>query len=448
MRSTRLRPALAAAATLLALGPVAASAVAAHPLNAPQHAGPNGCRISIFAEPRVVTSGEQVQVFGQVCPAATNAAGQMVTILEHSAGTPGFKTLGPVSIGPGGFYSFVPPAVTTDTTFYATAIGARSASRQIRVAPQVTLLPPVGAPDGAQLHTGPHNKVTFSGTVTPADVGSTVVLQRESSAVSEEWIPIQSGIVGPGSTYSLTHRFAVPGDANIRVAVRPHGKFTVRGVSNTLSYQISQAENPRLLINASTDPIAYGQTVNISGVLAAGANQKVILTAHTHGQGSAFTKIDETTTGSGGTYSFTEKPLLNTTYRVTGAGTGSAVLFEGVKYVFTASSSPASVQDGHSVTFSGTVTPARAGHIVWLERENASGGGWHIADEGTVSQAGTYSITHFVFGTGKAVFRVKVSGDPENQAVASSPFNIEITPAPPGALRPVPAGKLPGEGHV
>jgi hypothetical protein len=450
MRSTRLRPALAAAATLLVLGPMAAPAVAAHPrLNARKQAGPNGCQISIFAEPRVVTTGEQVQVFGQVaCPGGANAAGQMVTIFEHSAGTPGFKSLGPVSAGPGGFYTLIAPPVTTDATFYARASGARSANKHVKVAPQITLVPPPNAPDGAQLHTGQRNRVTFTGAVTPADLGATVVLQRESAAVSEDWIPIQFGTVGPGSTYSLTHRFAVPGDANLRVVVRPHGRFTVRGVSNALSYQISQAENPRLLINSSADPISYGQTVNISGVLAAGANQKVTLLTHTHGQGLTFTKVDEQTTGSGGTYSFTAKPLVNTTYRVKGAGVTSASLFEGVKYVLTAASSATSVQAGHAVTFSGTVTPAHAGHIVWLERENAFGGGFHVVDEGTVNSSGTYTITHFMFGAGKAGFRVKASGDPENQAAASSLFSIEITPAPPGSLRPVPAGKLPDEGHV
>jgi hypothetical protein len=46
------------------------------------------------------------------------------------------------------------------------------------------------------------------------------------------------------------------------------------------------------------------------------------------------------------------------------------------------------------------------------------------------------------------VFRIKVAGDPENQAISSPPFTVEVTPSPPALLHPAPAGKLPGEGKV
>ena len=47
----------------------------------------------------------------------------------------------------------------------------------------------------------------------------------------------------------------MPGDANLRVVVRPHGLFGVRGISDTMSYVISQAQNPNLTLEASSDPI-------------------------------------------------------------------------------------------------------------------------------------------------------------------------------------------------
>ena len=65
------------------------------------------------------------------------------------------------------------------------------------------------------------------------------------------------------------------------------------------------------------------------------------------------------------------------------------------------------------------------------------------ADITTVTAASTYSITHFVFGSAKQVFRVKVPGDPANQAVSSATFPIEVTPAPAGTLRPKPQAVLP-----
>jgi hypothetical protein len=444
MRSTKLRPALAAAATLLALAPAGASA--AKHVNAHKHASASHCRIGLFAEPHLVTSGEAAQLFGQVsCPAgATSAINQTVTIYEHSAGVGGSKVIGTATTGAGGFYTFIAPSITANSFFYARVLSVRSPSRPVKVAPQVTL---GGPAESSQLRTGVRNRVTFVGTVNPADAGAQVVLQRENATSNEEWKAIHLGVVGPGGTYSITHKFVLPGDANIRVIVRPHGAFTVRGISNTLSYQISQAQNPKLTIHASADPISYGQSVTLSGILANGANQKVTLSSHPRGQ-SAFTKVTEATTSSSGEYTFTQTPLQNTSYRVSGAGINSAVLFEGVKSVLTASVSATTIQAGQALTFSGTVTPGPVGHVVYLERENAFGGGYHVANVGTVGAGGAYSITHFVFGSGKQVYRIKVPGDPANQAVSSTPFTVEVTPAPPGSLRPVTPGKLPSEGQV
>lgn len=444
MRSPKPGPALAAALTLLALAPTAASA-ARHPKpQAHRHAGPGGCRITTFAEPHLVTSGESVQLFGQlICAGGASTSGQTVTVYERSAGTPGFQIVGTTSTGASGFYSVVPPAITTDSTFYTRALGARSASRKVKVAPQVTLSGPA---DGSQLHTGVRNRVTFTGTVNPPDVGAELLLQREQATSSEEWHVIQRGVVGVGGVYSLTHTFSVAGDANLRVIVRAHGKFTVRGTSNTLSYEISQAQNPKLTINSSANPIAYGQPVTISGKLAGAAGQTVTLLSRP--RGGAFTKTSEATTNVSGEYSFVQTPAQNRFYEVTGGAIHSASLYEGVKDVLTAGVSATTIQAGQSLTFSGTVAPVRAGHVVYLERQNAFGSGYHVVDVGTLTTAGTYTIAHFVFGPGKQVYRVKVPGDPAYQAVSSAPFTIEVTPAPPASLQPVTQGKQPSEGQI
>jgi hypothetical protein len=438
MRSIKLRPAFTAAAALLALAPAGAAAA--------KHASPTGCHVSIYAEPHVVTSGESVQLFGALScpPSGSSTATQPVTVYERTAGTPGFAIVGTVTTGPGGSFSFTPPAVTVDSFFYVRAAGARSGNRSIKVAPQVTL---GGPAEFSQLRTGVRNRVTFSGTVTPADAGAVVALQRENATSFEEWRLIQLGVVGPNGTFTITHTFGSPGAAELRVVVRPHGKFNARGVSNTLSYEISQPQNPRLTINASADPISYGQSVTLSGILAGAANQKVTLMGHTRGLPG--TKLGETTTNGSGEYTFVEKPLVDTSYRVTGGAISSASLFEGVKYVLTAGVSATTVQAGRPLTFSGIVTPNHVGQVVYLERQNGSGGGFHVVDVGTVSAGSTYSITHYLFGFGKEVFRIKVPGNLENQGVSSSPpFAIEVTLAPVGTLRPVPPSKLPQEGKV
>jgi hypothetical protein len=398
-----------------------------------------------------------VEVFGQLlsCPSATE--GQTVTVYGHSVGSPGLKVVGTTTTTAGGFYSLVQSDLTTDSFFYASALGARSATKTVRVAPVVTLS---GPSEKLTLFTGFSNRVTFTGTVSPAtgaanpaDAGAELALQRENATSNEEWHTIQLGTVGPGGIYAITHTFVAPGDANIRIVVRRHGKFSVRGISNTLSYGISQKEHPDLTIN--TEPsysVAYGSSVTLSGTLAAGAGKTVTLESHTFG--GSFAPVATTTTTTGGAYKFVVTPLENTAYQVTDGAVKSAVLFEGVKYILTAGTPDKTVQSGQPLTFEGTVTPGVSGKVVYLERENGSGGGFHVVDVGTVvagatpSSPGTYSITDYIFGSGKAVFRVKVPGDPGNQQVASEPFPVEVTPAAPGSLKPVVQPRVPSEGTV
>ena len=447
MRSIKLRPAFAAAATLLALAPVSAGAAGGH-----KHAGVARCRVSLFAEPHIVASGEPAEVFGQLaCPGATSTANLPVTLYGHTPGS-GFKVIGTLSAGVGGFYSLKLPSVTTDTVFYARAQGARSANRRVRVAPVVTfagVAPGPGVspvPGRTSLLTGARNSVTFIGSVSPADAGAEVILQRESQSSFEEWVPIQRGTVGPASTYTIKHRFLVPGDASLRVVVRPHGSFTVRGISEPISYSISQPQNPNLTLETAPNPVASGQAVTIKGIVRNGAGQKVVLFSRT--KGLPLTKTDETTANSSGAYTFTEKPLHNTIYRASAGGVSSTGQFEGVKYVVTATASSTKVQSGQPVSFTGTVSPIQAGHPVYIERQNTIGGGFHVVEVSTVSPAGTYSIGHAVFGSGTAVLRVHAPGGPENQGASSQTFSIEITPAPPGTLHPVAPGRLPNEGKL
>ena len=311
MYSTKKTSALVAAAALMALAPASAMALK-------QAAPAGGCRVSMFAEPRVVTNGESAQLFGQVlCGPATSAVGQTVTVYEHSVGTPGFHVLGTPTSGVGGFYAVLAPGLSTNTSFYATITAARSVTRAIVVAPLVTIK---GPPQSTQLLTGVHNEVTFTGTVSPADVGAQIVLQRENSTGAEEWGQIQLGTVGPGGIYAIRHRFLVPGQANVRVVIPAHRRFTVRGVSDALSYDISQAENPKLTINAKQDPIFFGQTITLEGNVKAGAGVQLTLMARNHIPGSPFTAIAKATSGPGGQYSFPQVPQESTSYKVTGGG--------------------------------------------------------------------------------------------------------------------------------
>ena len=440
MRLRKLGPALLAATSLLALAPAAASA---H-----KHPSPRGrCAINIRVAPRLITAGEQVEVKGRLeCLPLAGAGSQAVTLYEYVAGTAGYVPVQSTTTDTSGVYEFKPPALSANTSFYVRSHGAQSGRKKARVAVQVTL---TGPPEGTQIETGAPNKQTFSGTVSPADVGARVILQRQNALTGNEWRRIDSGAVEGNGTFSITHAFIVPGDASIRVLVRSQRR-NVPSESNVLGYEVSQAQNAELTINSSADPIPYGQSVTLSGTLAGGADQSVTLLARTVRQ-RGFARVAQTTTDSSGNYTFAAlAPINSTFYKVQGEGKTSAVLFEGVKDVLSAQVSATSIPEGQTLTFTGSVVPSHPGHIVYVERQNASGEGFHVVQVQRLSAESTFSMPYQVYSTGSQVFRVYIPGGPENEGDASQLFTILVTPVPAAQLTPEAPGNstTPSEGSV
>jgi hypothetical protein len=456
MRSIKLFPALALAAGLLALVPAGASARAAGHHHANRMAVNTNNKCLSIEVPTVITAGEPVSVVVKItCSPNASASGVPVTIYAHRAhprksgsttivGTPA-STAGVASLN---------TTPTENTVYYAIANGMRSPQKLVKVSPQVTF----EGPTASQLSTGsasPHgsaaNKVEFKGKVSPFQAGQVVALQRENSTNNEEWRRIDLGTVNAQGVYTIKHTFGLPGDATLRVVARPT-LSNAAGASSPLSYVISQRQNPHLEIHGTPDPIIYGQSVTISGVVAgAAAKQPLTLLARTHG--APFTTVAKGETESGGNYKFTQSPVQNTEYMVTSPTAKSAVLFQGVKYLISAAPATNTVQVGQPLTVTGKVTPGHVGQVVYLERQNASKIGFHVVEVGTVTavsptKEGTFTIAHAFFGAGPAALRVVAAGDPENQGVASSLFNVEVMPLPPGTLRPLRPSKLPGDGQL
>lgn len=436
MRSIRLIPVLAAAASLLAMAPAGASA---RPAGDKTSLAGGSCRVRVSVSEPAITAGETVSVIGRAhCPSGASTASLPLAVYQHEAPAPAAKLIATPNTAP---FNVTSAPILFDSSFYALINGVRSPSRKVRVAPQVILNAPTGFPDGAQILTGRHNQVRFTGTVNPAiaaDDGAAVFLEREQATANEEWHPIQGGTVKAGA-FSFLHTFVRPGDANLRVLVRPHGPFGARGISNTFSFEISQPENPKLTILSSADPTPYGQSVTLSGVLAGVTVPTAItLLANTH-EGTGFSLLTSGMTGAGGTYTFTVPAVQNTSYRVTTATEKSAVLFEGVKNVLAMTAeAPTTMVAGQTFTVSGVVTPARPGHPVYLERENAFHGGFHTITVGRELAGGVFSISHTVNSSTKPeTYRIKVPGDPDLQAVSSTPFTTLVSPAPLASLLPV-----------
>jgi hypothetical protein len=347
---------------------------------------------------------------------------------------PGFTYVQSTTTEANGSYKFQPAdgVVETSRIWHVRTHGAESANKGVLVGAQVTL---AGPPEGTQILTGAPNKVTFTGTVTPADAGARVILERQNALTGNRWHRIDLGQVEASGAFSITHTFIVPGDASLRVLVRSQGR-NVPSVSNLLGYEISQAQNTELTIDSSADPIAYGQAASISGILAGAANQPVTLLARTVKQ-QGFAPVAQATTDGSGNYSFpAQAPVNSTFYKVQGDGKSSAVLFEGVKDVLTAKASASSIPEGQAVTFEGSVAPSHPGHIIYLERRNASGDGFHVVRVGVITAESTYSIAYQVYSTGTQVFRVYIPGGPENEGAASQLFSIDVTPVAAALLTP------------
>ena len=184
MRSRRLIPAITAVISLLVLVP--ASAVARG-----HHGFDKRCVISLNVAPREIVAGDQVIVFGRLrCARPANASGQEVRLFHHLLGTQISGFVQSTTTDAHGFYEFVDADGTVETNryWYVRARGIRSPSRGVRVAAQVTL----SGPTEGQLLTGPANRVTFTGTVSPADVGARVILQRQNATTGNDWHRIDS----------------------------------------------------------------------------------------------------------------------------------------------------------------------------------------------------------------------------------------------------------------
>jgi hypothetical protein len=498
---TKLHAGAAAVAVgvLVALGTAAAVA-------APQHARhyPLPFRgITIHAQPNPITAGDPVTIYGRLF--GRRRGGRLVVLFHRAADVPGgFVAVQTTRTDSTGAYEFqrADGAVLTNREWLVDAAGVRSRVVNERVAALLTLnvTGPGGVPEpnGSVLETGPGYTYTFAGTVTPGKTGATVVLQRNAGVKGNGWATIGRGTLDAAGNYSIAHIFVIPssqnGDATVRVLLRNDVR-NIASPSDSLSYEIEQAQNPNLTINAQSNPIVESASDTVYGVDAAGSGQ--LLTLYARDYRHAFGGIATTRTGAGGTYSFPVTPIYNTAYRVvasttpaggtgtssrrgalahvaTGSsgGTGptgssgstgttgttgttgstgstgttglvapngknrSAVLFIGVQAALTAQASSTKINQGQSVTFSGTVTPDKTGHAIYLERLNAAGNAWHLLAVGTVGANSTYSITQSFFVVGSETVRVKLPGGPDNQGAVSTPFTITIDPIPVSSLVP------------
>jgi hypothetical protein len=381
--------------------------------------------LTINAIPNPIDAGEGVFIYGHLNVAPVG--GQTIVLYHHLAGSGlGYSKIGQTTTDSHGFYEFTraEDVVMTNRSWFVREQGIHQIhSRTVfeRVAALVSI-----APSTTSAVTG--QPVTFTGTVTPNHAFERVVLQEQTN--SGEWRDLKSDRLDGGSNYSITYRWRFAGDHTVRVLF-PRDLRNIAGASDQATVAVQQKQVSGFTINSSDQLISYGQSVTISGVVdGAALNTPVTLWARNAYQ-SQFTPVADTTTGTGGSYTFAPQvPGYNTVYivRTTLAPhRHSASLFEGVQDVLTMTPSSSTSQVGGHVTFTGTVLPDKAGHVIYLQRLGADGD-WHNEEIRFVTNASTFQFGWTFGKAGTYQFRARITGDRGNVGGASAPVTIQVSP--------------------
>jgi len=96
---------------------------------------------------------------------------------------------------------------------------------------------------------------------------------------------------------------------------------------------------------------------------------------------------------------------------------------------------------GQKVLFTGSVSPDKAGHAIYLQVFGADGH-WHTAEVGYVRQNSTYQFGWTFGNAGTKEFRVKIPGGPYDLGGVSSTETINVT-LPPVSTLPSSPGSSP-----
>lgn len=400
---------------LAALGtPVLASA-------APQH----NRGLTISAAPNPILAGEGVVIYGQL--QGTGNAGQTIDLYHRIAPESRFTLIGHTTTNSSGGYEFTRQegVVMTNRSWYVRGpSGTHSDTIHERVAALVNLSSRTTA-------TNTGRRVVFTGKVTPSHRFERVLLQQQEGQNDNAWRTIASTFTNRNSHFALSHVWRRPGSDTVRALFVGDRRNTAGG-SDSLTITVQQREKPAFTLSTSAPVIGEGQSVTLSGKLdRAGTTTPKggkLVTLYGRSPNGHETNEGTTTTASDGSYSFTVTPSFNTVYRATTARPyrTSAAIHQGVKDLVTINSSSDTGQVGGSDTISGTVSPSKVGHVIFLQRLGVDGA-WHDVEQTTVGAGSTYSFTYQFGQAGTAQLRARIFGGPWNVGGASPTVAIPVS---------------------
>lgn len=411
---TRFTVLAAVLGALAALGaPVLANA-------APQH----NRGLTISAAPNPIIAGEGVVIYGQLQGA--DNAGQTIYLYHRVAPATRFTVIGHTTTNDSGGYEFTRQegiVMTNRSWFVRGPSSTHSDTIHERVAALVSL-----QSNTANTVTG--HRVVFTGQVTPSHPHERVLLQQQKSADGDVWRTIASTFTNGNSHFSLSHAWARPGDDTVRALFVGDRRNTAGG-SDSLTITVQQREKPAFTLSTSAPVIVEGQSATLSGTLdkasTTTAKPGVKVTLYGRNPNGKVQKIASTTTGSNGSYSFTVTPTYNTVYTArTPSGRVTAPVHQGVRDLVTINTSSDSGQVGGTVTLSGTISPSKPGHAIYLQRLGDDHA-WHDVAETTVGSGSTYSFTYQFGQAGTVKLRARIFGGPWNVGAVSPTETIDVS---------------------
>jgi hypothetical protein len=393
---------------------------------APQH----NRGLTIHAVPHQILAGEPVLIYGQL--KGPDHGNQLIRLYHRINPKPVFSLIGTTRTDSNGRYEFTRAegiVVSNRSWFVRGPATTHSRTVHERVGAEVSIASVPAAVNGVVSQNTRH-PVVFSGHVVPDHSGGHVLLQAEKGT-TDNWTTIKRGKIGPGSNYQISEAWRTPGERDVRV-VFPGDARNTKGVSDSLSVDISQAEIAGFSINTSDPVVVNGSGTTISGVLdqpgttTPEPNTNVSLYSHVPGNGP-YKLVQTKPTDSNGMYSFTEQTSTNELYqaRTTGPARHSAVLFQGVQDTVAMSGPMTSTVNGH-IVFTGNVAPGKAGHVIYLEKLGKDND-WHVVEVSFVKTNSTFQFG-WTFGTaGTKEFRARITGGAFNVGAASAPVTVAVT---------------------
>ena len=381
-------------------------------------------------------------IYGQLN--TTASADQTITLYHRVNPSSSFSVIGSTQTNAEGFYDFTraESAVLSNRSWYvrARSLPGNVHSRTVHehVAAAVSLTAPT--PPGPSFLTG--QPIMFTGEVSPHHAGGHVLLQEQTGSLGASWTTLKEGLLRRSSRYSIADRFKVPGDYDLRALFSGDSRNTA-GASDSVTVVVQQKEKSDFTIATSSPIIDEGSPATIFGVLGRPRTTtpapSVGVTLWGREREQPYLAIASAVTAADGSYSFDVSPVRSEEYEVRttlGAGRVTQQLYEGVRDVVTLTVNPMSSVVGGSATFTGTVSPDKAGHAIELQQLGTDGL-FHAVATSTVS---TGSVCQFVwtFGnSGTHTFRLHITGGPENVGGHSAPVAVAVA-LPPVQSLPVP----------